>query len=449
MTTIILRLLPKKLLLSLLILVSFSAGATNYIFYNNTGNWTDPSRWSAYPGTTINAGDSVTITFGGNCIIPAVTNITINGTLYIQNTSTLNNLGSLLINNVLTIEQGGSLSNSGTWTYYKGKGRNSGTITTSSTGRTGIRGILINDGTITNNGTFGIIGVNGGPNGLINNSTFATINNAGLFTNIGAILNSGTFSNSGTFLDSLVFQLNDLGTFTNTGTMKIPYLGSLYINNATTVTNESTGIIQSASNISVFGSFVNNGTLNSTYQVGISGTFVNNGSVTSSYYFGTHSFGTLVNNGAITINPAPAADTEGRPQAYISTLGNSEYFANASTGVVTLTANTRLQNSDTLDNAGSILINANAAFENYFGTNRNMGVVLNSGTINNSGAVRNGGVIKDLLNSQFLNTGQMSNTGSIEEGGSFTNTGNFDNDSSLYISMLDLQVSFRIRARLC
>lgn len=191
-----------------MLLSSLSITATTYTYSSQNSSaprdWTTPSHWSpSYPGTSINSGDSVILTYGNLYVDQG---ITINGVLKIASYNTL-----IVDNNYnLTIGSGGILINDW-WVYLTQTSQMNiyGTfIASSPTGS----GTYINDTSqiiIHPNGQFNLMDT-------LRVSPMANLNINGTLTNDGNIYNQGTINGNGSIVTS---SSTSNGTITGPGTV--------------------------------------------------------------------------------------------------------------------------------------------------------------------------------------------------------------------------------------
>ena len=159
-----------------------------------------------------------------------------------------------------------------------------------------------NFGTVNNSGT-----INNGPTnyGIIQN--YGTINNFSTITNNSfpsTIFNhsGGTINNSGgTITNNAPATLQNLGTFTNTGTINIVGNGSNF-NNLGGIINNNGGTITA----STFGTITNTGTINNIGIITNLGRILNLGGIINNNVGGTinNNFGTILQNYGTVINSA-------------------------------------------------------------------------------------------------------------------------------------------------
>jgi hypothetical protein len=401
----------KKTTLYLLLLLLFTVtihAQTTYT-YSGNGDWSNTANWSpSYPGTTINAGDTVVII--GE----------INLDLSITNSGTLNLDG--FIDGEIYSE---SLTNTTT-----------GTINTTETSY--IFSDFTNDGTLINPGYLYLYGELDGS---------GTVTNNGTIESYGDIANnsSHTFTNSGTFYSDSFFKNV---SFTNYGTLNL-ISGSF--DNDSSLTNTTTGTINTSGNVDILDAdFTNNGILNndgtlniSGYNFTGSGTVINNGTVNHSAY----------NNSNLTYNNTGIYNTNGTALFTNGTFTNSGTFnintdiisvnglTNTASGTVNIIGSGNLLlDLDIINNEGTINNNSNrivAFYSNLYGS----GSFTNDGSLTvhytfESAHCTNNGTITVNNFAIYKNTSQLLNTGTFNNNGTLTgvnthHTGNFSNSGIL------------------
>ena len=339
------QLLLSKLNLSFLValllfcLTPSSSFAMEYSFYPiYTSCWEDPDNWfPSYPGNTINVGD-VVITFDdlsgyADFDLDISFDVVNNGTIEIG-TYSLNIFGTLTNNGTLELGDAGS-----------------------------IYGTLTNNGTLIN---YSPLDLNSGGE-LVLNTNGASIPGGTFNWNSGSTLTIGS-SGVMTLTSSLTVQI---GT-----TLKV--LGTLNIDAASTLTNNSSLIINSGSLI-----------INTLCWLSNYGTVTNNGTLTNDWVLSNYSGG-IVNNSGTLINN--------------STLGNND--------------GSTLNNNSTLTCNGTLVNNSGATLNN-----NSTGTINGSGTINQNGGSYTGA------------SGGASAPGNSV--GTLSVTGNLNLDNNTYESEID------------
>jgi len=271
-----------KLLLVLFVLTIVKAFSQNTYVFNGDGNWTDTTQWENgnYPGTTINTNDTVEIL--GTLTISENTNndnrfIIFGGILQISS------LVSSFINDVngsITILDGGTID--------------------------------VLSGTFENNS-------------LLNNAVF---NNGAFNVTNGEVINRGDFENDddGILTISRTFDNESNGTLVNRGIITITGFSTTLINSGginnsknininnsstlnsttdSTFTNQNSGVIEvstdsrvinNASNFSLRGKMINNGTIDNNTSIFIAGgpgELENNGTLNNNFGAEINNFGTV------------------------------------------------------------------------------------------------------------------------------------------------------------
>ncbi len=445
----------ERLLLVLLLIFSFNTQAQTTYTYTGTGDWDTTANWSpSYPGTTINAVDTVIISSNATAV----------------NNTTITNLGTIDISGILENQTTGSITNSGTVTIPAlGTLANFGTF--SSTNAT-----FTNAGTVVNN----------------TNANFEFTDNTPMhsFTNQATLTNHGTF----TLALSSSFTHPSTAIITNTGAFNITFFSNrsiLFISQGTINNHGALSVMKNRGLVT----FNNEGMLLNTNELNLrlyrgTGHFTNEGIATIEGIVLTED-GSMSNTGTIiTTNISSCFDcqvfiNEGILKVYggargyrlnrkivnnniieilpdgIVGLGNNDTFINNGTilnrGILSSIAFddpvlSTLHNSETgiIDNRGTLvldlslfdtpstLINDGAIINT--GTYTNNGVLVNNGTITNSNALNNGGSIAIEAMGTLSTSGTTSNqsTGSITnagtittlELGTFTNAGTITMDTT-------------------
>lgn len=176
-------------LLASFFIMSGQIFAVNYTF-TGSNNWTNPAAWSpSYPGTTLAAGDVLTLSPSTFCTIPIGTNIINNGTI---------NVPANIMARII-VSSGQLLTNNGTINVL-GSIDNFGSIINENV--LNVTGVISNSNALVNN-SLGQINLNGGT--INNEPPISNIYNYGIFTNNnGNISGVGTssFFNEGNFIGS-------------------------------------------------------------------------------------------------------------------------------------------------------------------------------------------------------------------------------------------------------
>ncbi len=447
----------ERLLLVLLLIFSFNTQAQTTYTYTGTGDWDTTANWSpSYPGTTINAADTVIISSNATAINNAtITNlgtIDISGILENQTTGIINNSGTV------TIPALGTLANFGTFSNTNATFTNAGTVVNNTnanfevTDNTSIH-LFRNQATFTNHGTLTLT-LASSPS----NTNTGTINNTGVFDipnnfsfpfpNQGTIANHGVFTinsdliNDGVFLNTNEFNgsyqgpgsftnegitigrfiiIEDFGLLTNTGTITTTSI-SMRIDSQV-FTNEGVVKIYGGETGFRFNRKIVNNNIFEILPDGIAGlsndTFINNGillnrGILSTIVFGFSVIATLHNSETGLIDNRATLVIDVFDDGMPSTLINDGTIIN--TGIYTnngaLVNNGTITNSNALNNGGSIAIEA-------------MGTLSTSGTTSNqsTGSITNAGTITTLELGTFTNAGTitMDTTGTLSTSGSTNN----------------------------
>jgi hypothetical protein len=240
------------------------------------------------------------------------------------------------------------------------------------------------------------------------------LNSSGLFNSSGAHLtNNGTIggadlvtiSNSGTFINKFIIQLNVDSSLVNAA-------GGSFANSGT-ITIDAGGLFNQ-------GAFNNRGTISDTsiFDPGSfrnSGTFNNSGTINLNFFFNSSDFsntGTLNNKGTINLE-------DSCPGGCSNSVSNSGTINNRGTLNITRSSDGGglFNNSGTLNNAGGTLSNGltstidntgtiNNTFGahlNNFGTLTNDAHLMNAGTFNSAGIFANSGAVT-ISNSGLFTT---------------------------------------------
>ena len=195
----------KSTFLALATFFTVMVKAQTVFTYTGVGDWTNQENWSpSYPGTTINAGDSVIISEGADVVSNSVTN---NGTLTNNGSytsrSTLVNNGTFInensYNNSSFFNNIGEAINNADW-ISKSFFTNEGTLTNNS--EFTVNSFFVNNAIIDNQGVFTISSFFYGNNTSHNN----TVNLGGIFSpgpNTSNDIGTYTFNDDVVFASSL------------------------------------------------------------------------------------------------------------------------------------------------------------------------------------------------------------------------------------------------------
>ena len=345
----------------------------------------------------------------------------VTGGLTIDSGATLSNASPGVLTTtatgVLTVNNAGSLQN--------GPGAaltNEGLLFNS------LGGTLINGGTLTS--TFYRMAPNPhGPGGVVDRGLV----NEGALTNTGTlitrgVINSGTISSSGAFFASNISK--NYGSLLSSGTLDISDRfyneGSIVNDSSGTLTNS--GALFNRHLIDNAGTLINNSALLSLRLVNqAGGVLINNSGIGGVAGSTLTNFGRLDNNGGMDLSGNGLRNRLG------ATLNN------AASATLTLRDGARLASQGTLNNDGSLVIEASpgGAFNGYGGGVDNYGAFTNSGVLTNhsngtnpftNGGLNNLGTITNnvgLLNFGFLVNvqGTLINNGILQNAMSFDGRG--------------------------
>jgi hypothetical protein len=320
----------KKISLTVLLLVPLLVFSQNYYGYFGDGAWTDVANWDTYPGETLAVDDYVYI-FGN--ITETTANITNNGIIELHGNIVLSNTSGFTNTGTIELMLSGSLSMSTGVSFTNDRGliRNEGTITNENT-------------TFTNTGNIARV---------INNGNFFNINGALFINDFDASVSvnwSGTFVND----NSTVENKNDAGFGSSTPQGIQNINGSIFHNLSNAIVVPSVGGFDNTSGSTfnndaiVFlsdGGFINrdmavfnnnqNGFVNVRYFSTFSNrSFFNNNAgatifVDADSNFANVSDGVLINNGTITNESIlfTSAVFGGVNTAHTGTLYNTDTFS--------------------------------------------------------------------------------------------------------------------------
>ena len=437
----------KKTTLHLLLLLLFTVtihAQTTYT-YSGSGDWSNTANWSpSYPGTIINAGDTVVIT-SGITIDETITNdgtlefsdfvnnpgtITNNGTLNISQpvnytgsiinttTGTINTTGNIHIHNNIT-NNGTFINNGNIHLAYFVNLDGSGTVTNNET--LSLDGNIASSATLefTNSGIFNISIVNFNSNIQLINTSTGTINTTGSVDINCDFTNNGTLTNDGTLW--IFGDIDGSGAFVNNGTLD--FEGHTDYNNSLTYTNN--GIINLNGLIDGPDTLINLGTLNINGGEIALATFTNTATGTITTTGNSYWRADLTNDGTITnYGTLRAIDCDFNGSGYLTNDGilelpNMNIGANLTiTNLLTgdyITSGVTHNYSYNFTNEGTLTV-LNGTFESVHCTNNGTITVNNSGTYKNT--------------SQLFNTGTLNNNGTLT-GVNTDHTGNFSNSGIL------------------
>ena len=481
-STILIKTIPQFFIKETLVIILFflstiiSSAQTTYTFSHsdNARPYSDASSWSpSYPGTTINAGDTVIINSGVFITVSGfvnngtfITNADIGFTRDFENNGIVNinsgiadyynvfvNNNTLIINSHFEdgvqsnqdaiISNTGTIDINGTFIHDEGTFNNTGIInnynifnSVQETYLDAAPSLLINNGTINNYGTGNALFVSLTNNGTITNDNELNIEGISPSSNTttGIIINNDsmdfdriTFTNSGIINNGGLFRFSDVlnntatGSITNTGTLT----NFETLTNAGTITSTSTGILTNKGTLTIqsSGSLINAGSVTNEDILTIesSGSLTNSGSLTSTFTLTIESSGSISNSGIL---------TSSRTFTNSGSLTNAGTFTQTTNGFLdnygTLTQTT----SGTFSNYGTLAIYTDGA--SYIDEN---GTLSNYGTITNNELFEANGTFNNTASGSFSNTKNIAiqTTGSIVNDGTITSTaaGNVNNLGSI------------------
>ena len=409
--------------------------------YGNTMNISgtitlDGGIWNIYINATyftennygIYSRSSQTLTITSNAIIPSWGNLIIPS----EYNMVINNIPGSITNNG-TITNEGTITNSGTVNDYGNTINTNGTIINTNSGVWSIYVIstylTINEiGTyFSSDFTFSIQKTNTTLSTWINSFIISPgyrlniSNNTIIFTNYGTITNEGSITNYGTVYD-YGNTINTNGTISQNGGIWYIYIDSLYFNenNYGTYTNSSQTLTITSSDATI-PSWATL-TIPSGYYIVINSVSnLTNLKIITNYSIITND-GTLTNDGTINNDGTITNDVSG------NIINNNTITNN---GTITNDVSGNITNNDTITNNGTITNN------NTINNNSN-GTITNDGTINNntSGAINNNsdGTISNDISGNITNGGTISNDGDLTNDGIITNNGTINNNSDGTIS---------------
>lgn len=188
--------------------------------------------------------------------------------------------------------------NSGSGNFNSGKFYNYGTFTRS--GGFNFGGEFYNSGTLTLSGDLNI----NNPNGKFYNYSGATLNVGGNVSNNAVFSNQGTATVNGSYHANGGSQINEnTGTMTVKGNLQLNALfnnsGPLTVNGSVAVNGNATLTNAPNTRIKVGGDYQNNGTTINSGTIEVTGNFTNNGGGVYTNNYGTSIFGNFMNNGTI------------------------------------------------------------------------------------------------------------------------------------------------------
>jgi hypothetical protein len=380
------------LLVSLLGLLTFSAGAQTTYTFNTAGGWSNPANWSGgvVPPNPLPAGDAIVI--AANC--SHTWYLTINGSFTVNAgvTFTYSNAGEeleLILNgtgsNYGTIDGTAEdlvIGATGVFTNYSGASvlltnvlggiSNSGQYTNQASATTNTWGCG-NSGIFTNNGSV-ILGF------IWTNLAGSTLNNAGNFTGSSS---TGALNNAAGATINFSGGLIQLSCgITNTGTINLSG-GEMRLFRSPL--SWPSGFTWTGGTVTVGASLTIGSGLSVTVPAGATLTRMNGNPIS------------IANGGSIVVNGVFT------PQSGSLTVQSGGNLSINAGGTTTLTSAT-LANYGTINNAGTLNVSASTGqLVNFAGS-----ILQNSGTINLTRLLRNGG---DLNNSGIIN---INSSGTLE-----------------------------------
>jgi filamentous hemagglutinin len=435
--------------------VEVSGSLNNQGLFNNDSELSVNEGFNSLAGVATVAELNNSGTFNNNSILVSAgqqgLNLTNSGGF--NNNAGINSEGRIAINNSGVFSNSVLIDLRGINTFGLSEGSlvNSGTFNNAS-------GSVVGLGYLENNATFENSNGTVGADGRLLNNTMGVFNNgpSGFVFVTGVLENRGDFNNQfelslaenpDTFDPltgrPLAAELNNSGTFNNSGNIQATGSEGLNLTNSGTFQNR--GLIQGVNSLLNSGRFESNG------SVDVMGQFVN--SITGVFNNGSEFFianvdvtGVLQNQGEFN-NSARIQLTESfdvsTGMIVAAELNNSGVFNNVGE-ILTNSFNLVINNSGEFNHTGQMALAYNTTINNA-GTFNN-GDMLNpaqnsfllsgNAQINNSGTFNNYRALDGGISTKLVNRGVLNNNSSINGFNQFINEGTINNQDNAYQSRI-------------